>query len=543
MDINLPETFTKRMQDMLKEEFNEFAESYALESIHGLRVNPLKYKSGSLSMFSLEQIPWCENGFYYLNEDRPGKHPYHDAGVYYIQEPSAMLVGELTDAEPGERVLDLCAAPGGKTTHIAGQMQGKGLLWSNEIHPQRAKILSQNVERLGITNCVVSNESADRLADRMPGFFDRIVIDAPCSGEGMFRKNPDACGEWSLENVKNCAARQQDILNEADRMLKSGGRLVYSTCTFSPEENEQTVEKFLENHPDYSIEKITVEPVSKESEDKFGMPSKGRPEWSENNLKELKNTFRLWPHRLKGEGHFAAVLRKNGSLHKSDDIGYLGGDSAVINTVYYNNINIADSDIVSSELYERKYSNVKRRDNIRKSQKRNSVNLKTAGNIRQAAALFEEFAGEYLKLTEISVQQGTEYPLVVREKTANVYFDIKCVDRYLLFGENLYIVPSEMPDISGLKIVRPGFHVGTVKKERFEPSHALALALKASEVINFIDIPADDERIYAFLRGESFEADASKGWVLVCAGGYSLGWGKASSGIVKNHYPKGLRRA
>ncbi len=489
MGIKLPEAFTERMQAMLKDEYDDFIASYEAESIHGLRMNPLKYTGGRLDMFTLEQVPWCAEGFYYPEDERPGKHPYHEAGVYYIQEPSAMLVGVLAEALPGEKVLDLCAAPGGKTTHLAGHMNGQGLLWSNEIHPARAKILSQNVERLGITNCVVSNETAERLADRLPCFFDKIVVDAPCSGEGMFRKNPEACDEWSLLNVELCANRQQDILNEADRMLKSGGLLIYSTCTFAPEENEKTIEKFIKEHDEYSIVNIELKPISGAKEE-YGMPVAGWCEWSDAGMTEIRNTFRLWPHLLKGEGHFAAVLKKGGNISCSWD----------------NEKNQAsDAGFTAGEM-----------KSGRKGKDRGKV--KTAGNdvnIKQAAGLFEQFTGECL------------------DKDFN--------GRYTLFGENLYVTPEGMPDISGLKILRPGLHVGTKKKDRFEPSHALALSLKPDEAKNCLKLTHDDSRVYSYLRGESIEADLNKGWVLVCVDDYSLGWGKASQGTVKNHYPKGLR--
>lgn len=488
MSIKLPEAFTERMQAMLKDEYDAFIASYEAESIHGLRVNPLKYAGGSLDIFSLRQVPWCVEGFYYPEDERPGKHPYHEAGVYYIQEPSAMLVGVLAKALPGERVLDLCAAPGGKTTHLAGHMKGQGLLWSNEIHPARAKILSQNVERMGITNCVVSNETAERLADRLPCFFDKIVVDAPCSGEGMFRKNPEACDEWSPENVEICANRQLDILNEADRMLKSGGLLIYSTCTFAPEENEKTIEQFVKEHDEYSIVNIELQPVAGAKEE-HGMPVEGRIEWSDTGMTEVKNTFRLWPHLIKGEGHFAAVLKKGGDISCSWDS---------------ENCKSLDIKFAADMKSGRKG--------------KDKGKGRTAGgdaNIKQAVSLFEQFAGDSL--------------------------DKEFDGRYILFGDNLYITPEDMPDISGLKILRPGLHVGTIKKDRFEPSHALALSLKSEEAKNCLNLTHDEPKVYSYLRGESIDADINKGWVLICVDGYSLGFGKASQGIVKNHYPKGLR--
>ena len=218
-----------------------------------------------------------------------------------------MAVAALAGAKPGERILDLCAAPGGKTTQLAAAMRGEGLLVSNEIHPGRAKILSSNVERMGIPNAVVLNETPRRLAERFPAFFDRIVVDAPCSGEGMFRKEEQALLQWSPENVAMCAARQQEILEEAARMLRPGGILVYSTCTFAPEEDEGSAAAFLSRHPEFSVEKVKG----------YEGFAPGRPEWAASGSgagrAELADTFRLWPHRLEGEGHYAAVFRKEGA--------------------------------------------------------------------------------------------------------------------------------------------------------------------------------------------------------------------------------------
>ncbi|MCI8599907.1 MAG: RsmB/NOP family class I SAM-dependent RNA methyltransferase, partial [Lachnospiraceae bacterium] len=259
--MTLPQEFQKKMQKLLGEEYGQFLESYQREPLQALRVNTLKMpveEFQSISPFSLRPVPWASEGFYYEKVDRPGKHPYHEAGLYYIQEPSAMAVGALALPKPGERVLDLCAAPGGKTTHLASAMKGQGLLISNEIHSARAKILSTNVERMGIPNAIVTNETPESLAGRFPGFFDRIVVDAPCSGEGMFQKEEQAILQWSPENVSMCAGRQQAILEEAAKMLRPGGSLVYSTCTFAPEENEGTVSTFLKKHSEFSICQVPV---------------------------------------------------------------------------------------------------------------------------------------------------------------------------------------------------------------------------------------------------------------------------------------------
>lgn len=266
MDVTtmmLPEAFQEKMKALLGGEYGDFIKSYEKERVQGLRFNQLKVNIDEIpdemqSEFQLKKIPWVKEGYYYHSQSRPGKHAWHEAGVYYIQEPSAMAVVELLDPKPGDVVLDLCGAPGGKTTHIASRMKGEGLLVSNEIHPARVKILSQNVERMGIANAVVTNADSRKLTDYFPEFFDKIVVDAPCSGEGMFRKDEGARAEWSPASVRLCAERQAEILDNAAAMLKGGGRLVYSTCTFSPEENEGSIQAFLERHPEFFVEQVPV---------------------------------------------------------------------------------------------------------------------------------------------------------------------------------------------------------------------------------------------------------------------------------------------
>ena len=283
----LPEKFLARMQQQLGGEYDEYLRSLQRPRAVALRFNPLK---GAIPVlpFVGEPVPWEPMGYYYDPDSRPGLHPYHEAGVYYLQEASAMASAALLEPQPGEIILDLCAAPGGKSTQIAGRMQGQGLLVSNEINQKRAKVLSRNIERLGIGNAVVTGEAPAALADRFPGFFHRIMVDAPCSGEGMFRKEEAAITDWSEENVEMCARRQAEILDCAAAMLRPGGRLVYSTCTFAPQEDEEAVEAFLARHPEFEAEPVNA-PWFQES----------RP-----------GMYRLWPHKLLGEGHFAAVLRK-----------------------------------------------------------------------------------------------------------------------------------------------------------------------------------------------------------------------------------------
>ncbi len=296
----LPTLFLQRMQALLGAEYGEFLAAYDRPRNVGLRLNPLKTKTPpDLSRFGLTPVPWADGGYYYNMDSRPGLSAYHEAGLYYLQEPSAMAPAGLLDVRPGMRVLDLCAAPGGKTTQLAAALQGQGLLVCNEIHPKRARILARNVERLAVANALVLNEHPQRLAERFSGFFDRILVDAPCSGEGMFRKEEAAVADWSPETVEMCARRQLEILRCAAGMLAPGGRLVYSTCTFAPQENEGTVSRFLAEAPDFTVAA---------AEAPWFAP--GRPGWVENPAPGIERTFRLWPHKLNGEGHYAAVLEK-----------------------------------------------------------------------------------------------------------------------------------------------------------------------------------------------------------------------------------------
>ena len=283
----LPEAFLKRMEAQLGPEYPAFLASLERPRAVALRLHPRKRPAKPLPFLG-GPVPWEPLGFYFDSQARPGLHPYHEAGVYYLQEASAMAPVALLDPQPGERVLDLCAAPGGKATQIAGRMEGRGLLVANEIHPKRAAVLSRNVERMGVSNALVTSESPQKLAARLPGFFHRVLVDAPCSGEGMFRKEEAAVTDWSPETVAMCARRQREILDRAAALVAPGGRLVYSTCTFASEEDEQIAEWFLETHPAFAPEPV-----------KAPWFASGSP-----------GTYRLWPHKLLGEGHFAAVFTR-----------------------------------------------------------------------------------------------------------------------------------------------------------------------------------------------------------------------------------------
>lgn len=303
----LPEAFRERMARLLGPEYPAFLEALGLPARQALRANTLKVEPErllSLLGMSLPPVPWCPEAFLLPPDLHLGRHPFHAAGLFYLQEPSATAAVPLLDPQPGERVLDLCAAPGGKSTHIAARLRGEGLLWANEPHPGRARILLENLERCGVRNAVVSIERPERLAERLEGFFDRVLVDAPCSGEGLFRRDPVAAREWSPRGVAGCARRQTEILEAAARMLRPGGVLVYATCTFSPEENEAVVGRFLATHSGWALE---------EGPEWEGV-SAGRPEWAGEVPAAVAGTIgrtrRFWPHRTAGEGHFLARLRR-----------------------------------------------------------------------------------------------------------------------------------------------------------------------------------------------------------------------------------------
>ncbi len=455
----LPEAFTDRMQEMLSaEEYQAFLKSYGEPKKQALRLNPLKGDSGrflELCPFSLTRVPWEENGYYFDSEDRPGKHPFHEAGVYYIQEASAMAPVPFLAAKPGERILDLCAAPGGKSTQIAAAMQGEGILVCNEYNRKRAEILAENIERMGVANAIVVNHDSAQLSELFPGYFDRILVDAPCSGEGMFRKNEEAVTEWSPENVELCAERQDEILDQAAIMLHDGGRLVYSTCTFAPAEDEGSVQRFLDRHPEFSL--LTVEMPE-------GMEP-GRKEWAEGGSDELSKTIRLWPHKLMGEGHFLAVLQKEGYNEKEERPSRYG---------------------YATPAREKDYE------------------------------AYLAFQKEHLRKNREGIP--------------------------VLFGDQLYLLPKGAPALKGLRVLRAGLHLGTLKKNRFEPGHALALSLKKDEFEPVCDLTVGEGFAEKYLRGETFETKGAPSWNLITIEGYSLGFGKNANGIMKNHYPKGLRK-
>lgn len=630
-EIVLPEGFLARMKNLLEEnEYEAFLSSYGQERLFSLRVNTLKTdreffmklvsKERASDAPSLVPVPWEQDGFYYSEKWRPGRLPWHEAGMYYIQEASAMAPAVLCGAQPGERILDLCAAPGGKTTKLAASLRGRGLLVANEIHPDRARVLSANIERMGVRNAVVTNETPQRLASRFPVFFDRIVVDAPCSGEGMFRKEEEALLNWSMENVYRCAARQEEILEEAASMLRPGGTLIYSTCTFAPEENEAVIFHFLADHPEFDVEIISDLPgVDME---KWGFES-GRGDWivrgSAGSLSESSDTgneqrsgagwkperfvplaeagalaffdipegtVRLWPHRLRGEGHFAAVLKKKSSKPFSND-----------SSAPFSDGKSADS----AEKAAEKAAGAAAEKHVKTGRKRPGKKEKNSGSFgrgsenrsgntsakrSEALKLWKEFCRDNLILQDSQETDGAPcgagVPRFCREESL------------ILFGDALWALPAHISgsDLDGLKVLRPGLHLGNVVRGRFEPAHALAMALRREEALRSISLPGTSPQAYAWFRGESLQTgetadlcDSSKsaetnsagisrnengiednnvsaafidnsplgvscsenvknfkGWCLVTIDGCAAGWGKAGGNVIKNHYPKGLRK-
>ncbi|TMV47801.1 rRNA cytosine-C5-methyltransferase [Paenibacillus mesophilus] len=517
----LPDLFLKKMEQLLQDEYPAFLSSYEQSRLQGIRVNGLKMEAErfpGLSPFPLSQVPWVREGFYIPETERPGKHPYYHAGLYYVQEPSAMAPVELLDVRPGDKVLDLCAAPGGKTTQIASKLQGRGLLVTNDNQPDRVKALVKNVELYGVTNAIVLNETPERLAPVLPDYFDKILVDAPCSGEGMFRKDDSMAKGWDGLSPLRYAAMQRHILAKAADMLKPGGRIVYSTCTFSPEENERIIADFAAEHPGFRVVPIPAE---------HGFEH-GRPDWTgsgrceDGHCQETAGTVRLWPHRLKGEGHFAAVLERTGVR--------IGPESVNVSA---QPVNRSESRMPEGRM-KRTFGEKEGRMAGKHGAKGKGMNGERGGTSR---------------LESGSSADGSELLRLFAEAnlTAGLSGKVK------LHRDYVYISPEEAPDLDGLKVVRPGWFAGTVKGGRFEPSHALAMGLKrGADAVRSISFESGDLDAVRYLKGETLQLSEerlclnrpgmpAKGYCLVCVDGYPLGWGKWMDGMLKNEYPPGWR--
>jgi NOL1/NOP2/sun family putative RNA methylase len=459
LSVEIPAEFLARIKNQLGDEFEAFLAHYDEPAEIGLRVNTLKLIPAAFAErtpFKLAPVPWAPAGFLVDSSERPGKHPYHTAGLYYLQDPAAMAVTELLNPQPGERILDLAAAPGGKTTHIAARMQNRGLLIANDLMAHRAQVLAKNIERWGATNTVVLNETPARLAAHFGAFFDRVLVDAPCSGEGMFRKEPATRSDWMPKLVESCALRQDTILAEAALLVRPGGILVYSTCTFTPTEDEGSIARFLTKHPEFEIE----------SPPRYPGFSPGRPDWLDDEHLQnpaLKQLIRLWPHNAPGEGHFIAVLRKTSGEENP----------------------LREAQATPPE-------NAARHD-------------------------FQQFCTQTLH------RQPDETHLSQQ-------------------GAYIYTLPAGCPDLRGLRVVHWGWWLGIAKKNRFEPSHALAMGLQPTQIKNTHNLVVGDAALAAYLRGEVLSSPGENGWVMLTVDGFPLGWGKRVNNRIKPHLPNWLRQ-
>lgn len=459
--MNLPEEFLAEMKKILEDEYPAFLASYDMPACHGLRINTRKITGAefeAISPFSLQPVEWIENG-YYIEEKAPAKDPYYFAGLYYLQEASAMTPANVLAPEPGDRVLDLCAAPGGKATELGARLKGEGLLLANDISNSRAKALLKNLELFGIPNIYVTSENPSKLCQFFPGYFDRILVDAPCSGEGMFRRESGMIADWLQKGPDYYQAIQKELILQAADMLRPGGRLLYSTCTFSEKEDEEVIRWLLAQRSDMHLIPIK----------EYAAFSHGKGECSD--------CVRIFPHKMRGEGHFLALVQR---------------DEA--------NIQMDEPDFGKKV----------------RSQNRGG---RTGSKIPPEAEAFLQMCKGFF--------QEKKYQMVIKE------------DRLYALGEEDW-----MPE--KLRYLRSGLYVGDCKKNRFEPSQAMAMVLKSEQYPYILRLDRADERVIRYLKGETisisdFSFPDSADWILVTVDGYPLGWGKCAGSVLKNKYYAGWR--
>lgn len=494
----LPEEFLSEMKALLGSEYRDYLASFDEPWKPGLRVNTLKARPEELRErlgWDLRPVGWVKEGFYYDPSLRPARHPAYYAGLYYLQEPSAMTPGALLPAEPGQRVLDLCAAPGGKSTQLAARLKGQGLLVSNDVSASRARALLKNLELAGAAGICVTAETPERLAKAFPEFFDRILVDAPCSGEGMFRRDEAMVKDWIAKGPGYYAPIQQEILAQAVQMARPGGLILYSTCTFSPREDEGTVEEILRRFP--QMELVFLEP--------------GLVPGAAESIR-LPGVLRLFPHRIEGEGHFLALLRKRGQAEEGAAGTGLpgallpaqgpGGDKA------------------------------RQREGREENKKGAGKRAKGAGKTRGGQENRRDFSGAL---------KGDKTGPEAAEFMARCGYPFH-EGRVKRVGDGLYLLPEGFEPPGSLHFLRTGLFLGSEKKGRFEPSQALAMALLREQYPDRAEFSMDDGRVIRYLKGETLPlSEGGTGWRLVCAGGWPLGWAKAAGMSLKNKYYPGWR--
>lgn len=436
--------FEKQMKDILKDEYDNFMQALEQPNVKAFYLNPLK--ADGLKYLDKKHIQphvVVKNGYYFDYQNYPlGKSPFFSCGLYYIQEPSAMLVSHFLDVQNDDYILDMCAAPGGKTCAVASQLSNQGLMIANDIVPLRAKILSENIERFGLANTIVTNCDPLQFTKVLPGFFDKIILDAPCSGEGMFRKSDQAIETWSLDKVNECAYIQRQLIDAAMTLLKPGGQLIYSTCTYNIIENEQQIQYLLEHYD------CSLIPLEKSHGMQPGI--------------DMEEAVRLYPHHYQGEGHFIALIQKHGE---------------------------------------------------EKLQKTKGIKPSIS---KQNQQLVQDFYKQYLNIK---------------------------VPPYLYDNNNhIYALLPQFPELKGIRVLRNGLYLGECKKNRFEPSLALALTLHKDDVNQSYTYHENDQEILNYLHGETIIGSHQKGYGVLFVEDYPLSFYKESNHQAKNLYPKGLRR-
>ena len=517
--FKLPTELAARLKEQLGDQgFQDYLACLTESPKPGLRLNTIKGAATDLAdllPFPLEPVPWAPAGYTYSAEARPGKLPYYQAGLYYLQEPSAMAPAAALQVKRGERVLDLCAAPGGKTTQLAAALAGTGILVANDNSPKRVKSLIWNLEHWGAINCIILNEEPDRLVPVFRGFFDKILVDAPCSGEGMLRREPKALRSWQAYAGEACRKLQDALLAQAAEMLAPGGWLVYSTCTFNPLENEGAVAAFIEHHPRFRLKPLPH--------------YKG---WQPGRV--LKDCRQLWPHLTDGEGQFLALLEKKGggaagectakpgcylpgalAEARPDEPGATAGKAATIDRGHTGNW------IAGGREHAGKMAAAERAQSRR-------ITATERGHTGKMAAAKQGHSGqsEELKLFRGFMEENFIYPLG---------------GPFAVYGGHVYQIPPDLPDFAGLRVCRPGWHLGMVRNQRFYPSQPLAMGMETKQMKRRLDLDPGGGEAERYLRGETLIAGGERGWTMVTLGGFPLGFGKQAGDFLKNEYAGGWR--